>query len=237
VQALRSFVFTGYLIGMTLILGVLASPLLVLPYRWNRAFTKFWCRVMFWAFDRIIGVQTVIKGEENIPDGPFFAAFKHQAQWETIFANLYFDDAVFVIKKELMWIPVFGWWSWKMRMIPVDRGGHAKALRKMLRQAKAECEKGRTIVIFPQGTRTAPGTKNTYKPGVAAIYGALDVPVVPVALNSGLLWPRRGFAYKPGTITVEFLPPIEPGLSRKEIMAELETSIETATDRLVAEAT
>ncbi len=216
-------------------MGIAGVPLFLMPHRWSVVWIRTWCKLALGAFSHIIGVRTVIKGEENIPDGPFFVALKHQAMWETIFTSRYFDNPAIILKQELMWLPVFGWWAWRLRMISVDRGAHAAALRKMLKDAKAECERGRTLVIFPQGTRTPPGVKKPYKSGVAAIYGALDVPVVPVALNSGLCWPRRGYAYRPGTITIEFLPPIAPGLSRKDFMAELETRIETATDRLVAQ--
>jgi len=208
-----------------------------MPYRWNVAFVNWWCDVELGAFAWLIGVKTVVRGEENIPEGACIVASKHQAMWETLFLHRHFRNPALILKRELMWVPIFGWWIAKMRMIPIDRGAHAAALRKMLRSAKERADAGRPIAIFPQGTRTPPGTQNTYKPGVAAIYGAIDVPVVPVALNSGLCWPKKGYAYKPGIITVEFLAPIAPGLPRKEFMAELEARIETATDKLVAEAT
>jgi 1-acyl-sn-glycerol-3-phosphate acyltransferase len=222
--------------GSIAILGILCLPVLLMPYRWNVGLVRWWTGLVLGAFERLIGVRTVIKGEENLPQGNYFVALKHQAMWETLMVNRIFDNPAIVLKQELMWVPLFGWWAWKLRMISIDRGAHAKALRKMLAEAKRECEAGRKIVIFPQGTRTPPGVKNPYKPGVAAIYKTLDVPVVPVALTSGLCWPKKGYGYKPGTITVEFLPPIEPGLPRSEFMAELETRIETATDRLIAEA-
>jgi len=222
--------------GSIAILGIICLPVLLMPYRWNVALVSWWCGLILGAFGRIIGVKTIIKGRENLPEGHYFLALKHQSMWETLAVNHMFDNPAIVMKQELMWIPLFGWWTWKLRMISIDRGAHAAALRKMLNEAKRECESGRKIVIFPQGTRTPPGVKNPYKPGVAAIYNALGVPVVPVAVTSGLCWPKKGYSYKPGTITIEFLPPIEAGLNRREFMSELETRIETATDRLLAEA-
>jgi len=222
--------------GSLAVCGIVCLPLLAMPHRWNVALVRWWTGLVLGAFENLIGVETVIRGRENLPEGHYFVALKHQAMWETLMVNQLFENPAVVLKQELMWIPIFGWWAWKLRMISVDRGAHAKALRKMLAGAKRECERGRQIMIFPQGTRTPPGVKNPYKPGVAAIYKALEVPVVPVALTSGLCWPKKGYAYRPGTIILEFLPPIPPGLDRKTFMAELETRIETATDRLLAEA-
>jgi len=140
------------------------------------------------------------------------------------------------MKSELLWIPFYGWYSLKAGMIPINRKGGAAALKSMLRAARRAKERGQPIVIFPQGTRTAPGTHAPYQPGVAAIYRGLDLPVVPVALNSGLFWPRRSLRRNPGTIVVEFLPRIAPGLARGPFLAELEERIESATGRLELEA-
>ncbi len=232
---IRSILFLAFLYLSCLVIGIAGSPLLLFSRKINAVFVRWWCGFILGSFARIIGVRTIIKGEENLPDGPFILAPKHQAMWETIKVNRLFDDPATVMKKELMYIPVFGWWATKMRMIAVDRGAHAKALKKMMRDAQHESQAGRTIVIFPEGTRAIPGHKNPYKPGVAAIYNTLGVPVVPVALNSGRCWPRKGIKFRPGTITFEYLPAIAPGLSRKEFMAELETRIETATDKLLEE--
>jgi 1-acyl-sn-glycerol-3-phosphate acyltransferase len=139
------------------------------------------------------------------------------------------------MKRELTWIPWYGWYSVKSKQIIVNRGGHAKALRSMLASAKERVTERRPIVIFPEGTRKAPGTAPDYKPGVAGMYGLLGVPCVPVALNSGLYWPRKGLIRRPGKIIIEFLPAIAPGLKRDAFMAELETRIEGATERLLRE--
>jgi 1-acyl-sn-glycerol-3-phosphate acyltransferase len=142
------------------------------------------------------------------------------------------------MKAELLRIPIYGWLGYKQRMIPVDRGGRGPALKGVLRGAKAAIAERRAVIIFPQGTRTPPGAPvagHPYLPGVTLLYQALGLPVTPVALNSGLVWGRRSFLKRPGTIVIELLPDIEPGLKRAEFMRRLEDTIETATRRLEAE--
>jgi 1-acyl-sn-glycerol-3-phosphate acyltransferase len=148
-----------------------------------------------------------------------------------VFAH-YLHYPAYVLKRELLYLPLFGLYLLRAGMIPVDRRGRASALKRMLAAAKRRREEGRDLLIFPEGTRVAPGQHQAYQPGVAALYGHLDLPVVPVALNSGLFWGRRSFNKKPGTITLEFLPAIAPGLARKVFMAELETRLEGASRRL-----
>jgi 1-acyl-sn-glycerol-3-phosphate acyltransferase len=144
-----------------------------------------------------------------------------------------FDDPAYILKRELMWIPFFGWCAWKADMIPVDRGARSQALAAMTVLAKVETGRGRQIIIFPEGTRRAPGAEPKYKFGVVHLYGELGVPCVPVALNSGLFWPRRSFRRYPGTIRVEILDPIAPGLDKAEFAARLQNDVEAATARLV----
>ena len=172
-------------------------------------------------------------GTEHIPDGPYILAAKHQSTWETMKLHLLVDDPAIIMKRELMLIPVWGWFAVKARMIPVHRGGRSKAIASIIEGAHRSSAQGRPLVIFPQGTRTAAGTFRPYRVGVAAIYEALDLPVVPMALNSGVFWPRREFIKRSGTITVEFLPPIPPGLDRDAFLKRLEDELESATDRLV----
>src|SRR5690606_21388864 len=148
----------------------------------------------------------------------FIVAAKHQSAWDTMAFYWVLDDAAYVLKKELLSIPLYGWCARKARMIGVDRSGGAKALRAMVEQAQNCLAEGRPIVIFPEGTRTAPGRRSAYHPGIAALYTRLGVPVVPVALNSGLFWGRRSFIKQPGRIVVQFLPPIPPGLERRAFM-------------------
>jgi len=169
-----------------------------------------------------------------LPKGPVIIAAKHQSSWETLAFTLLFDDIAIVLKRELLFIPVVGWAMARAGNIAVARGEGASALRGLLRQAKSVIAQRRSIVIFPEGTRVAPGDQKPYQIGTAALYRQLGVPVVPVALNSGLFWGRRKFVKRPGVITLEILPPIAPGLDRETFMATLRERIETATARLAA---
>jgi 1-acyl-sn-glycerol-3-phosphate acyltransferase len=156
--------------------------------------------------------------------------------WETFTLVTLFDDPAYVFKRELMWIPVFGWYAWKSDMIPIDRAARGGALAGMIARAKAEFARGRQIIIFPEGTRTAPGAPPDYRAGVALLYAQAGVPCLPVALNSGRFWPRRKFLRHPGTIVLEALDVIPPGLPREEFATRLEREIETATARLLRDA-
>ena len=156
--------------------------------------------------------------------------------WETMKLHLILPDPAVVLKQELTQVPVWGWFATKAEMIPVDRGARGRAVASLLDGARRVAAQGRPSVIFPQGTRTAPGSRHPYRIGVGMLYEQLHLPIVPMALNSGLFWPRRGFFKRPGTITVEFLPPISPGLQRYVAMRELARRLEAATDRLVVAA-
>jgi 1-acyl-sn-glycerol-3-phosphate acyltransferase len=201
--------------------------------RGMRRSARFWMRGLHLALRWIIGLRYEVRGLENLPPRPVIIASKHQSAWETVFFHLVRVDTVIGLKDELTRVPIFGWYLMIARNIRIDRGGAAKAMRSLIEGAKAAVAQGCSILIFPEGTRRPPRAPPDYKPGVAALYRELGVPVVPVALNSGLFWPRRGFVKRPGSITVEFLPPIEPGLDRKPFMAELERRIETASTRLL----
>ncbi len=236
-RGIRTVLFMTFMVVLTVIMGLLFLPMLALPRRWLMGPKRLWCRLVLGAFSRLIGVETEIRGAARIPDGPILVASKHQAMWDTVIVFLVFNDPAVILKRELMRIPIYGWYGWKLGMIPIDREAKASALRKMVAASKDRLAHGRPVVIFPEGSRAAPGSKLEYKPGVAALYRQLgDVPCVPIALTSGLCWPRSGFGFKPGKIILEILDPIPPGLERKAFMATLETTIETATDRLIAEA-
>jgi 1-acyl-sn-glycerol-3-phosphate acyltransferase len=197
--------------------------------------------VQAWARDNlrllklITGTRVEFRGIERLPPGAVLIASKHQSTWETFALLTILDDPTFVLKRELMWVPLFGWLAAKAGMVPVNRGAGSSALADMNERAREEAARGRQIVIFPEGTRRAPGTEPAYKFGIAHLYGNLDIPCVPVALNSGLFWPRRRFIRRPGTILVEILEPIPAGLGRKEFMDELQARLETASARLLAE--
>ena len=230
--ALRSWLFNlaFYVWGLTA--HLLSLPLLFLPRRYTQWAGSLWVRVSLAMLSGICGLRHEIRGRENLPEGAYILASKHQSAWDTLIYSQILDDEAYVMKKELVWFPLFGQFLLKYGIVAVDRSGGAKALRAMVASARRFTEAGRPLVIFPEGTRTAPGATRPYHPGVAALYKQLDVPVVPVALNSGLFWGRKATLKKPGTIVLEFLPPIPPGLPRKAFMAELERQIETASARL-----
>lgn len=234
---LRSLLF-NILFYANLILWLVfaAFPALLLPKRFLMRVAINWARMSMWMLRVVAGTRYEITGLENIPEGGLMIASKHQSFWETFALVTVFRNPVFILKRELTWIPFFGWCLLKMRMIPVDRGAKARALAHVTRRAKVELsQNGRQLLIFPEGTRTAPGAPPAYKFGVAHIYAELNVPCLPVALNSGLYWPRRKFLRRPGTIRVEIMPAIPPGLGKAAFHALLQERIESASDRLLAQ--
>jgi 1-acyl-sn-glycerol-3-phosphate acyltransferase len=212
-----------------------ALPTLLMPYRAIIEVAKFWGRTNNWLLRVICGTRVEFRGIEKIPPGPLLVAAKHQSMWETFAVIGLFSDPAFILKRELMWLPFFGWYTWKGRMIPVNRGARAQALAGLARDSRTELALGRQIVIFPEGTRRAPGAEPNYKYGVVHLYAEGGVPCVPIALNSGLFWPRRSIVRYPGTIRLEVLDPIPPGLDKSEFTARLRDGIEAATACLVAE--
>jgi 1-acyl-sn-glycerol-3-phosphate acyltransferase len=233
----RSLLFNLLFYVTTTLFVVIGSPLLLAPRRWAMAALRVHSRFELWLLRVICGTKFEVRGREHLPDGPCLVASKHQSAWETFALIPLFRDPALLMKRELFWIPFHGWFSKKFEMIPVDRDKGPAALRRMLREAKKRIEAGREIIIFPEGTRRPPGAPPSYKTGIVLLYEALGVPCVPVALNSGLFWPRRTLTRRPGTIVVEILEPIPPGLPKKEFLSRLEATIETAADRLLAEGT
>lgn len=233
---LRALLFNIGFYLWTGFIGLYGLPLLLAPRHVVMGFGRMWSagvlRILAWT----VGLTHEVRGAENLPPGPAIIAMKHQSAWDTLALPVIFGDPAVVIKRELLWVPLYGWYVRRAGAIPVDRGGGAGALKRMLASARDAIEQGRRIAIFPEGTRTAVGAKQPYHPGVAALYGQLGLPLIPVAVNSGLFWGRRSFLKRPGRIRVEILPPIAPGLPRRAVMAELETRIEEATARLVAAA-
>jgi len=233
--ALRSVVFqVAFYLSTTLYLLAFlpALPFLSRQQLWHTG-VRMWVGTNHALLRLICGTRVEFAGLENIPKGALLIASKHQSAWETFALLPLFDDPAFILKRELMSIPVFGWFVAKARMIPVDRGGGMSALKAMTRTARAEVEGGRQVLIFPEGTRRAPGAPPDYKFGVSHLYSALEVPCLPIALNSGLYWPRRAITKRAGTIRVEILPPIPPGLGRSAFMERLQADIESASDRLL----
>jgi 1-acyl-sn-glycerol-3-phosphate acyltransferase len=217
-------------------LGLVLLPALLAGRRINMAIARIWARGVLALLAALCGLTHQVRGLEYRPTVPAIVALKHQSAWETVVLLLLLRDAAIVYKRELHRIPVFGWFIRKLEMVPIDREAGGSALRAMVRRARACVAEGRPIAVMPEGTRVAPGVRRPYQPGIAALYKDLGLPVVPVALNAGLFWGRQSFIKRPGVITLEFLPPIAPGLDRGTFMAELETRIETASDRLAREA-
>jgi len=235
VTALRSLVFNVlFYVNLALFL-VLGSWLFVCPRIWAIRGLQLWACSSIVLLRLICGITMEVRGREHLPKAAALVAGKHQSFWETFAILPLLDDPCMVLKRELTFIPLFGWFALKFRMIAVERSAGTAALKKLVARAKREIAAGRQVVIMPEGTRKGPDDPPDYKPGAAALYGALDVPCVPFGLNAGLYWPRRKFLRHPGTIIIEFLPPIPPGLPRKLFQAQLEAAIEASTHRLVAE--
>jgi 1-acyl-sn-glycerol-3-phosphate acyltransferase len=234
--ALRSLSFNIAFYGWTAAILIFGLPTLMLPYPASYGLGRLWVRVSLWLLHALVGLDHRAIGlQHRDRQRQAIYAVKHQSAWDTLVFALYLNLPAYVLKRELLYLPLFGLYLLRAGMIPVDRAGRASALKRMLASAKQRRQQGRDLLIFPEGTRVVPGQHRPYHPGVAALYGHLDLPVVPVALNSGLFWGRRAFNKKPGRITLEFLPAIEPGLPRKAFMSELEQRLESACRRLAQE--
>jgi len=235
VITIRSILFNFLFYLNLVILLIAAIPTLVLPRRAILGMAKLWGHTTLWLLHVVCGIDVEWRGPEKIPPGGILVAAKHQSIWETFALITLFSDPTFVIKRELMWIPFFGWYAWHGGMIPVDRGAGRAALSGMTEHARKALAEDRQIIIFPEGTRRAAGADPKYKFGIAHLYAEAGAPCVPIALNSGLFWPRRRFLRFPGTVRVEILDPIQPGADRNTFFTRLQDEIEAATARLIAE--
>jgi len=231
---IRSLIFNILFYPVFLFWAIIALPTLVLPRRALLRVASWWAQTNILLMRVVCGIKVEFRGVEKIPRGPLLVASKHQSMWETISLLHFFDAPFFVLKRELKRIPIFGLFLIKANMIAIDRKAGGRALIAMMKRAGEEVRRGRQFVIFPEGTRTAPGAPPNYKRGVVQIYADCGVPCLPVALNSGLFWPRRTFMRYPGTLVVEFLDPLPSNLPREEFFNRLRTVIEEASDRLVA---
>jgi len=231
-HTVRSILFNIVFFGWHIVLCLAYSGLFLLPRNRIWAAIRFYAHSVQFLERTILGIRWEHRGDP-FPQGACIVAMKHQSAWETLKIPLWFRDGSIVLKRELTWIPIWGWFLRKMDFIPIDRGARGKAIQSLVRGGQRAKAQDRPIVIFPQGTRIAPGVWRPYRYGIAALYAELNLPVVPVALNSGLFWPRRAFRKRAGTIVVEVLPPIPPGLPPAEMMAELERRLEAASDRIV----
>ena len=231
---IRSLIFNILFYLAFLFWAIVALPTLVLPRAALLRVASWWAKTNILLMRIVCGIKVEFRGVEKIPKGPLLVASKHQSMWETISLLHFFDAPFFVLKRELKRIPIFGLFLIKANMIAIDRKAGGRALIAMMKRASEEVRRGRQFVIFPEGTRTAPGASPDYKRGVVQIYADCGVPCLPVALNSGLFWPRRTFMRYPGTLVVEFLDPLPPNLPREEFFNRLRSVIEEASDRLVA---
>ena len=234
-MVVRSIVFNVLFYLNTALWLVIALPTFIMPYRAVLAVAKAWGRSNLLLLRIVAGIDCEIRGREKIPPGPLIVAPKHQSAWETFALLPLFDNPLFIVKRELQWIPIFGWLMIKGRMVPVDRSAGPQALAAMTERARLELSARRQLIIFPEGTRRPAGAEPRYKFGVAHLYAAEGVPCLPIALNSGLFWPRRSILRLPGTVLVEVLDPIAPGLDKDVFFERLQHELETATARLLAE--
>lgn len=232
---LRSILFNIALYVNFLVQAILFSPVLLLPERCFWPIARFWVRSTLWLHATICGIDDEIRGRENIPTGGFLVASKHQSSWEALRLVELFPRPTFILKRSLLWVPLFGWYLKKAHMVPVDRGGGSAAIAAMTRHARQAIRENRQIIIFPEGTRRPPLAPPQYRHGVARLYRDLGVQCLPVALNSGLFWPRRKLVHRRGTIVMTILPPIPPGRDTERFGRELEAAIEAATEDVIAE--
>lgn len=232
----RSILFNAAYYLNLLVWMIAVLPTLAMPRVAFMRVARLWAGSSLWLLRVIAGTRVEFRGVEKIPRGGVLVASKHQSLWETFALLRIFDDPAYVLKRELMWIPFFGWYAWKARSVPINRSAGSSALVAMNLRAREEVQAGRQIIIFPEGTRRTPGAAPAYKYGIAHLYDKLGVPCVPIALNSGCFWPRRKFERYPGTIVVEILDPIQPGMPRDQFFATVQERIEAASDALLREA-
>lgn len=234
---IRSTIFNIFFYVWTLLMTIPILPLLLTPPKIVINAGRGWAWGIKWGARIICGIKWEVRGKQYIPKShPAIIASKHQSAWETAVFYLLCDMPVYVLKKELQKIPVFGWYTKAIKTIAVDRTATVSAIKDLIMQAEDRLKKGRQLILFPEGTRVKPGETGKYQAGIAAIYKHVNIAVTPVALNSGVCWPKNSYMKYPGTITFEFLPPIDPGLEKAEFMKELEEKIETASSRLLSEA-
>lgn len=221
----RGSIYLCYLVLATIILSILLTPTLLFGQSGARAGAKLWCRALLGGLRLIAGIDVRVTGAQNIPDGPAIVAANHQSMWETLFLYVILPRPVFVVKQELLNIPIFGFWLTRTGSIALDRSAGPRALKALMRLASQRLDANAQLIIFPEGTRTPPGEIRRLNPGVAAVYAEAGVPCTPAAHDSGRHWIHPGPAKRPGTITISFLEPIEPGLDRRTFLRRLDQAI------------
>lgn len=232
----RSLIFNVAFFANLAVLLIVALPTLLMNRSAIFKLGKVWAKSSLWLLRIICHTHVEFRGRENIPTGPFIVAAKHQSAWETFALIMLFDDFCYILKRELTFIPFFGWYLWKADQIAIDRSAGSSALAQAEEKARGIFAEGRQLFIFPEGTRRSAGAPPKYKFGVAHIYDACRVPCLPIALNSGLFWARRSLIKRPGTVLVDILPPIEAGMEKQAFFSLLQEKMETASEALIAEA-
>lgn len=224
---LRSLLFSLGMTLSTLVFAPLSLLTFPLPLRYRYAFITQWCRFNLWWLAITCNLRYIVEGRENIPNTPAIVLSKHQSAWETLALSLIFPTQVWLLKRELLWVPFFGWGLAMLKPIAINRKEGKKAMQQLLEQGEQRLKDGLWVVIFPEGTRVAPGEKRRYAPGGAVLARHSGRLIVPVAHNAGEFWPRRGFIKRPGTIRLVIGSPINPqGHRASEINAAVETWIE-----------
>jgi 1-acyl-sn-glycerol-3-phosphate acyltransferase len=229
---LRSLLFNIAFWLVIAVLGLCALPFTLLYPPLAFPVSRLWASTTLLLLRLFCGITYEVHGREYIPTGPALVASKHQSAWDTVIFWMVLPRPIYVLKKELIYLPIFGWYLLFLKSIHIDRKSGGKAVKRMLRQAADRIRDKSQIVIFPEGTRIAPGAASIYHPGVAAMYQHLDVPLVPVALNSGYYWSKNAFVKRPGKIIIEFMPPIMPGLKSREFLAKLQETIDSKSAEL-----
>ena len=233
---LRSVLFnTVFYLNLILQMVIMTPAYFLLPRKKAFGVAKNWAKSSHWLLAKIVGTTFEIEGLENIPKGGYIVAPKHQSFWDAYALLPWLDDPFYILKRELTWIPLFGWYLKKQRVVPVDRSARGKVMAAVMQRTKDEMNSERQLIIYPEGTRRPPGAAPEYKYGIARLYRDLKVPVVPVVMHPGLFWPRRKFIRYPGHFKVRILPPIAPGMEPDAFLAHLVDVMETASDRLLIE--
>jgi 1-acyl-sn-glycerol-3-phosphate acyltransferase len=228
----RSGLFQLFSYAWTGLLILLYLPFLKRSRRRLQPLGAFWCRGILFLARVCCGIRWQVRGRDNLPSGPVIIAAKHQSEWDGLVFHSLLSDPVYVLKRELLHLPMFGLYLARLGNVGIDRAAGFRAIKQMLPAVRNRLAEGAQVIVFPEGTRVQPGERRPYHPGIAALYQRCDVPLVPVALNSGVFWKRGIFRRYPGTITIEFLSQMPRGLGRDDFLAELTMRIETATDRL-----
>jgi 1-acyl-sn-glycerol-3-phosphate acyltransferase len=234
IQWIRSVLFIAQMYIALAVIGFGSIPFAIYSMDSAMATMHRYCRWVRWTAGWMIGLKTEVRGE--VPEGAVLIAAKHQSFLDILMIFGALPRGRFVMKKELVKVPVIGWYGLRVGCIPVDRGRRGRAIKDLVAQATSTKDPAGQLIIFSQGTRVAPGVKMPYKIGTGILYDQLKMPCVPVAVNVGVFWPRRSFHRKPGLAVIEFLPTIPAGLRMRTFMERLETEVETASDRLMAEA-